>query len=105
MYVYNNSPDTLIWSCSGQDARVCEAGLEQGDDHKHKEASSNHRTTTELPGEAEGSASASGVSGGRFVDTRTSSWFHKEVWLLGPNSENRGVWPTVANITGDSGGQ
>lgn len=33
----------LIWCCSRQDARVSEAGLEQGDEHKHKEASSDNR--------------------------------------------------------------
>lgn len=34
---------SLIWCCSGQDAGVGEAGLEQGDEHKHKEDSSNNR--------------------------------------------------------------
>lgn len=34
---------SLIWCCSGQDAGVTEAGLQQGDDHKYKEGSSNDR--------------------------------------------------------------
>jgi len=46
----------LIWSCSGQDARVCEAGLEQGDDHKHKEASSNNRYAAGQVFDQEGTA-------------------------------------------------
>lgn len=37
---------SLIWSGPGQDARVSEAGLEQGDDHKHKEESPNNRYAT-----------------------------------------------------------
>lgn len=34
---------SLIWCCSGQDAGVSEAGLEQSDDHKNEEDSSNDR--------------------------------------------------------------
>lgn len=33
----------LIWGRSGQNARVCEAGLQEGDHHKDEEHSPNHR--------------------------------------------------------------
>lgn len=47
---------SLIWSCSRQDARVSEAGLEQGDDHKDKEASSNNRYAAGQVFDQEGTA-------------------------------------------------
>lgn len=46
----------LIWRRSGKDAGVGEAGLEQGDDHKHKEASSNHRYAAGQVFDQEGAA-------------------------------------------------
>lgn len=47
---------SLIWRCSGQDAGVSEAGLEQGDDHKYKEASSNDRYAAGQVFDQEGTA-------------------------------------------------
>lgn len=47
---------SLIWRCSGQDAGVSEAGLEQGDDHKYKQASSNNRYAAGQVFDQEGTA-------------------------------------------------
>ena len=47
---------SLVWRRSGQDAGVGEAGLEQGDDHKHKEASSNDRYAAGQVFDQEGTA-------------------------------------------------
>lgn len=46
----------LIWCCSGQDAGVGEAGLEQGDDHKYEEDSSNNRYAAGQVFDQEGTA-------------------------------------------------
>ncbi len=47
---------SLIWCCSGQDAGVSEAGLEQRDDHEDKQGSSNNRYAAGQVFDQEGTA-------------------------------------------------
>lgn len=47
---------SLIWRRSGQDAGVGETGLEQGDDHKHKQESPNNRYAAGQVFDQEGAA-------------------------------------------------
>lgn len=47
---------SFIWRRSWQDAGVTEAGLQQGDNHKHKEGSSNDRYAAGQVFDQEGTA-------------------------------------------------
>lgn len=47
---------SFIGRCSRQDAGVAEAGLQQRDDHKHKEGSSDHRDAARQVFDQEGAA-------------------------------------------------
>lgn len=69
---------SLIWCCSGQDARVTEAGLQQGDDHKYKEGSSNDRYAAGQVFHQEGTA----VDTERYISIHLFGTSYQEMFRL-----------------------